>query len=53
MKLSNDELNITLDGLQDTLIRNERGELPQERFNYVKQVMLLKKRVERQLSLNR
>ena len=47
--LSDEDLNIILDGLEDTLIKNYKGELKQEDFNYVTKVMVMKKRIEREL----
>lgn len=50
IKLTDEDLNIILDGLQDTLIRNKKGELKEEEFEYVSKVIVLKKRVEMELS---
>lgn len=48
-QLDNHEMNLVLDGLQDTLIRNEQGQLKKESYDYITRVMLLKKKIEHKL----
>lgn len=46
-KFTDDELNLLLDGVSDTLIRIGNQELSNESLTYIDQVRLLKKKIER------
>jgi len=50
MKLNDEELNIILDGLEDTKIRIGKGEV-KESHDYFQKVMILKRRIERELKI--
>jgi len=50
MKLNDEELNIILDGLEDTKIRIGKEEV-KESYDYFQKVMILKRRVESELKI--
>ena len=50
MKLNDEELNIILDGLEDTKIRIGKEEV-KESHDYFQKVMILKRRIERELKI--